>query len=1539
MNIYKKRLARRFYAAALATILFLSTIFSLRILMGDNHVAYAAESGIMGTNSYLPDKIAGAALAVGETYTLGGNACTGGTAAPQAQVLAVEGNRALMQSKGLWGGTWPGEGELSGIAGTYFGDLRNAISDVYLPKKTDNSKITVFWNGAQTAAYSSTVHSIVADAARDCRSYTNYSLACSWLGSGNYVYPYGTTAYHVHSSSSNGTICNMCKDDSMICAPVFTINTTRVALANGILTYAPFADAAGIMAEQAVTSVGEGVSVDLRQVITGVRYYGGDNEGRSASYTVAVGMNDGSINGTTWTAPTGINSVRTVALTVRDTVKNFTTTRNITVTPRTARSIVVEKLSRFPETVTVGDTIDLSSYIRVTGYDSASESDGEITNYTLSVNPLYGTTVGTVYMPANISSTRDITLTVTPGTLGSVDYGKTSAAFTVRVKPDATGWTDRDANTDALGFHSYTDPLTKITWKYRYNDDGYILYLYTEDDVAGIITDGHTLLVPSSINGVPVVGIGGGSKDSQVIPFIPCEGGRVNNTWTGIYIPGSVKMIHDGAFYKNGAGADIVIPGNISEIGVSAFKKSKIKSVTFHDGDSLILGTESFADIPTLARVVLRGHDVTMRQRVFSHDTGLVQVDIPNGTKFKGAKDQNDSYVFEGTTGLELIKIDTSEVPGNIFSGNRNLKKVIFGEHVSRVKYDWSGTAASNRETLDGTVARQTYVLNADTIFEMDKATGGSAFGYANELKVVGKSRSLDSDDDSYNNMADPVTAKIAYLAHYYKTNYEVRNYAKGTGSDIVITAEGEPADNEEVISTIPGLQTGIEAYYKGAIFNGKTLDKNKTDVYKMYGDKQKGTYETSEFYVLRTAEADALLAAENASQINGEKDPEGKDVYVATDTDQVLAAFEAKDTVAITDSDLSTGTVDVKVIVLWKDRDGNILVDPASGHVIAYAHALAIPVREYTAENDFFENYGSYSAVISKIDGLSDQVNELAQTVADREAEIAHLSEEKDQLQGQYDELARAQSDNQELIASLAAQLTEKSQALEDATEKLADCKEKLATYIAAYNELIQELKKYISETDMDESGYFGTIVSADENSGGTTERNVVYIDGEPYDYEKTNQSVMIDGKDCPIYSGTGDLDHDGADETFLFFVTKDGVTILEEIADPENPDQTVYMPKATYTDTIGAIQRRAEAKLAAVSAELETLKDQISDLEGQVTELQGQIGALHTRNSELEAENGQLKQDKEALQKELEALKAAHAEELREANAKAEELKKQLAQQETAAKAAQETLENKNASAEKKLAAAQTQIAALNANVSKLQETNNGLQEQLAQTKPDAGSSSGNMEEAETDSTVSALTSHNQTLYSQLADLKTENTALTAQLLAAKKSGGSLKTKNKTLNASNAKLSAENKKLAASLEAVRKSLAAARSQLDALTQSNTVLEKSNTKYKKKNERLVKKNRGLSNENASLSSQAPSMNARPSLENAELRTRPAETTAAVPSAVAAVTPQKQEPAAKSNQVMTTMLIVVSVICVVGGAAAFFMIREKMRRRKMGIKI
>lgn len=1379
----------------LAGVIATDTYYSL-----DSDKAYAAGgiSSTMGTNAYNGGVVGGATLSVGSTYTFDGCEWRVAEAKDGGYVLVMtKGNTA----KGVMGGYWPGyiknnnnyytsNVEWEDIS-SYYAGLKIVYNDIkatenasasngkglYLvPYNKVSSQSGQYWEAFKTAA----------------GNYSSFgaSNGCAWTGTyyGDY---YAWVVY-----SDGNTTYNYSQSNSFVVPAAFNLNPSKVRLKGTDLTVATFSPSTGISANQSTQSVEEGSTVDLSQVISAVSYVGGDNNGKSAQYTVQV--SDGSVSGTKWTVPTGINTNTSVTLTITSVNgATFTTTKEVTVTPRRGASITVAKSGSFPDKIASKESIDLAPYLTVTGYDLASQSDGTITSYSMTCDN--GTFEGTTYTAGTVDTERNITITVHPtGTLGSVDYSAFTATFEITVKPDTTGWTNRDGNLDEKGFYTYEDKETNITWKYKYNKTGNISYLYTEDNIENIISDGHVLLVPSSINGVSVVGIGGGSKDGDVIPFIPYTGDNINDTWTSIYIPSSVKTINDGAFYANGASADIVIPGTVSEIGVNAFKTSKITSVIFNDATNLKLNTESFAEIPTLKAVAFRGNGITICQRAFNKDTGLTSVDIPSGTKFKGSSDSNNSYAFGETTGLTQIKIDTDTVYSNIFSMNKNLKKVIFGENVKTVNYDWSGTNGDdNAKTLADTVDRATYVLNADTVFGMDKASGGSPFGYAKALTVVGKSKDLNGDSNAYNNTADPVTAKVAYLAQYYKTNTEVNGYAKGSAESITITAQADPSQDEGVTSTVTKNQSAIEAYYSTIIFTGKTLDKDKMTVYKMFGTTQKGKYESDEFYVLRTNDADQLLAIDQTNEKNSGNE------YIATYTDDIIAAYETKDTVTITKDDLAAGTVDVKVIVLQKDANGKILVDHSNGHVIAYVYAVAIPVKEYTAENDFLENYGSYDAVITMVNGLKDtnkeldaEIANLNQQITDKNAKISDLEAQIATKDGNIDDLNGQISTLKQEKAALESDKTSLQKQLTDAEKKLSDT--------------IQSYAKLLDATKIDKSDYTYTVTK-----GGET-KYYVLVNGEEYEYDNTSGKEMtVSGETVIVYTGT---DKNG--QTFKFYVADDGVHVVTIIRDEDGSDSIAS--DVVSSDTVAAMQRK-------IAAQLQSMKDQLSSMESALDEIgadlnidgmdgktddekvaaiKNAITVLNKKISDLEASVAAKDKQISDLQKQ----NGQQAATIEQANETIKNLKDQITTVNAKLSETQEALDTANRNldtANGNLSDAQQQITTISGN---LQKTENDLataQEALAEKQTDLDAANALIE-----STNAALTKAQGELSTARSDLATVQNTLssTQEELAATKTA--LETANTSLSGAQQEISSLN----AEVENLRDTIAGYQSMLNSI-------------------------------------------------------------------------------------------------------------------------
>ena len=201
-----------------------------------------------------------------------------------------------------------------------------------------------------------------------------------------------------------------------------------------------------------------------------------------------------------------------------------------------------------------------------------------------------------------------------------------------------------------------------------------------------------------------------------------------------------------------------------------------------------------------------------------------------------------------------------------------------------------------------------------------------------------------------------------------------------------------------------------------------------------------------------------------------------------------------------------------------------------------------AIPVKAYTAENDFLENYGSYQAVIDTIDSLKKDITTWEKEVA----ELTGLSQ---------------------------SEVKDK----EKVKETLENTQKQLHDYVAMYNALVEQLNDLTSSTDTDDTGYFGKVVVNDPATGKDYTNDVVYINGKEFAYQKTGE--QYDGKD--LYTSTGDVDGDGNSETVKYYVDKDGVHIIQI-------DGTMLDEEVVYTEDIRALQRKLTAQLTSMRTQL---------------------------------------------------------------------------------------------------------------------------------------------------------------------------------------------------------------------------------------------------------------------------------------------------------------------------------------------------------------
>lgn len=177
---------------------------------------------------------------VGETYKLGSGAHTGGTAIAEATCLAVDttNNTAIMASNGLYGGTWAGTGELTSAKNTYFGDLADAISGVYLPRgNADGSETTTtptdifVYNGSSFVnTYSSEALSVLAGISAVRSNYSsetvNYGGCLGTPYDANRVWFINGSGGVSHQKYATYTFVN---------APTFILDLTKVKLHGNLI--------------------------------------------------------------------------------------------------------------------------------------------------------------------------------------------------------------------------------------------------------------------------------------------------------------------------------------------------------------------------------------------------------------------------------------------------------------------------------------------------------------------------------------------------------------------------------------------------------------------------------------------------------------------------------------------------------------------------------------------------------------------------------------------------------------------------------------------------------------------------------------------------------------------------------------------------------------------------------------------------------------------------------------------------------------------------------------------------------------------------------------------------------------------------------------------------------------------------------------------------------------------------------------------------------------------------------------------------------
>ena len=179
---------------------------------------------------------------------------------------------------------------------------------------------------------------------------------------------------------------------------------------------------------------------------------------------------------------------------------------------------------------------------------------------------------------------------------------------------------------------------------------------FTFNSSTGVITGytgpGGAVIIPSTIGGTPVLGIGTNAF------FIV-------NSLTSVIIPNSVTSIGDGAFFNCTALTSVTIGNSVTSIGNNSFRNcASLTSVTI--GNSVTsIGDAAFEGCPSLASVTFLGNAPTIGNNVFTNiASGAIAYRAANltgygadGSNFNGlvvetTPSPEADFTFNSTTGF-----------------------------------------------------------------------------------------------------------------------------------------------------------------------------------------------------------------------------------------------------------------------------------------------------------------------------------------------------------------------------------------------------------------------------------------------------------------------------------------------------------------------------------------------------------------------------------------------------------------------------------------------------------------------------------------------------------------------------------------------------------------------------------------------------------------------------------------------------------------------------------------------------------------------
>ena len=250
----------------------------------------------------------------------------------------------------------------------------------------------------------------------------------------------------------------------------------------------------------------------------------------------------------------------------------------------------------------------------------------------------------------------------------------------------------------------------------------------TSGVISGYTGTATNLVIPASINGVPVTGIANNAfknKTGIVSVTIPSSVTSIGQNafqgctgLTSVTIPNSVTSIGTDAFYGCTALASVTIPNSVTAIATDAFHDcTGLTSVTIPNSVTSI-GDSAFADCGALTSVTIPNSVTSIGDSAFASCGALTSVTIPNSVTSIG------QYTFSGCTGLTSVTIPNSvtAIGTDAFYGCTALASVTIPNSVTSIGIDAFGVCEN---------------LTSVTIPNSVTSIGDSALADCNGLTLV----------------------------------------------------------------------------------------------------------------------------------------------------------------------------------------------------------------------------------------------------------------------------------------------------------------------------------------------------------------------------------------------------------------------------------------------------------------------------------------------------------------------------------------------------------------------------------------------------------------------------------------------------------------------------------------------------------------------------------------------------------------------------------------------------------------------------------